>query len=113
MESLVPLLEKLWDRNISIHTGMVHTHSINTFMKSIVNGNVDANKLISGEYKLSEIEEAYHSFKHAGESGSLKLLIHNDQFLEDVMRESLSGSFKSYLFERYLAHFVVTLRSHN
>merc|ERR1712083_413068 len=40
-------LDKLWDRNISIHTGMVHGYTIPSFIDKIKTGKMDAGKLIS------------------------------------------------------------------
>ena len=50
-------LEKLWDRNVSIHTGMVHCHTTPEFMNKIVKGEMDASTLISHSFPLEQIEE--------------------------------------------------------
>ena len=45
------------------------------WMKS---GKIDATKLITHHFKLSEVEKAYDVFKHAGENHALKVIIEND-----------------------------------
>ncbi|MBS7070210.1 MAG: alcohol dehydrogenase [Streptococcus parasanguinis] len=39
---------------------------------------MDATKLITHHFKLSEVEKAYDVFKHAGENHALKVIIEND-----------------------------------
>ena len=41
-------------------------------------GKIDATKLITHHFKLSEAEKAYEIFKHAGENNALKVIIEND-----------------------------------
>ena len=41
-------------------------------------GKIDATKLITHHFKLSEVEKAYDVFKHAGENHALKVIIEND-----------------------------------
>ena len=71
-------LDKLWDRNVSIHTGMVHGYTIQSFIDRIAAGKMDAAKLISHPFSLGDIENAYRHFKDASNTGSLKVLISND-----------------------------------
>ena len=39
---------------------------------------IDATKIITHRFKLSEVEKAYDVFKHAGENNALKVIIEND-----------------------------------
>jgi alcohol dehydrogenase len=71
-------LEKLWQHNVSIHTGMVHCNTIPYFLERIEQGHVDADSLISHRFNLSEMEQAYDHFKNADQTSSLKVLITND-----------------------------------
>ena len=71
-------LDKLWDRNVSIHTGMVHGYTIQSFIDRIGAGKMDAAKLISHPFSLKQVEEAYTFFKGAARTGSLKVLLSND-----------------------------------
>jgi len=71
-------LEKLWDRNVSIHTGMVHGYTIPEFLGKIRDGRMDAQKLISHPFSLNAVEDAYEFFEGAATTGSLKVLLTND-----------------------------------
>merc|ERR1712083_632506 len=79
-------LERLWDRNVSIHTGMVHGYTIQSFLDKIGSGKMDAAKLISHPFSLANVEEAYTFFRGAAKTGSLKVLLSND-VTEDVVAE--------------------------
>ena len=71
-------LEKLWDRNVSIHTGMVHGYTIQSFIDKIHSGKMNAKLLISHPFSLGDVENAYAHFKDASNTGSLKVLLCND-----------------------------------
>ena len=71
-------MDKLWDRNVSIHTGMVHGYTIQSFINKIQSGQMAAEKLISTQFSLGEVEHAYDFFKAAAKTGSLKVLFTND-----------------------------------
>jgi len=77
-------LERLWDRNVSIHTGMVHGYTIPSFLDKIRSGKMAADKLISHPFSLNDVEEAYTFFKQAARTGSLKVLITNDVATDEV-----------------------------
>jgi len=79
-------LERLWDRNVSIHTGMVHGYTIQSFLDKIGSGKMDAAALISHPFSLGDVEEAYTFFRGAAKTGSLKVLLSND-VTEDVVTE--------------------------
>jgi len=78
-------LDKLWDRNVSIHTGMVHGYTIPSFLEKIRTGAMAAEKLISHPFSLKDVEEAYGFFKGAARTGSLKVLITNDVTKDDLI----------------------------
>ena len=44
----------------------------------LMSGKIDATKLVTHHFKLSEAEKAYEIFKHAGENNALKVIIDND-----------------------------------
>ena len=71
-------LEKLWQHNVTIHTVMVHCHSIPYFLQRIEQGHRDAGSLISHRFHLTKMEKAYDHFKNADKTSSLKVLITND-----------------------------------
>ena len=62
----------------SSRTGCVHGKTIPHFVAQIATGVIDPSKLISHQFSLQLIEEAYDFFKNAGKTGSLKVLVIND-----------------------------------
>lgn len=70
-------LERMWYRNFKMTAGMVHGYSIETLMKRIESGDLRADKLISHQWKLSQIEDAYAKFD-SKDDGALKMLLTND-----------------------------------
>jgi len=62
----------------SIHTGMVHGYTIQSFLDKIGSGKMDAAALISHPFSLGDVEEAYTFFRGAAKTGSLKVLLSND-----------------------------------
>jgi len=81
-------LDKLWDRNVSIHTGMVHGYTIQSFIDKIQKRQIDADKLISHSFSLKDIERAYGFFRGAAKTGSLKLVINNDVTKDNLVSNS-------------------------
>lgn len=47
-------------------------------MKLFVSGKLNTKEMITHDYKFSEIEKAYDTFKNAGKTGALKLNIEMD-----------------------------------
>jgi len=70
-------LERMWYRNFKLTAGMVHGYSINNLMKKVEEGVLRADKLISHQFKLSDVEKAYALF-NARSDGALKMLLTND-----------------------------------
>lgn len=68
-------LEKLWDRNITITTGLVDTVSTPMLLGVLRSGRIDPKRLITHRFKLDRILVAYETFAHAAESRALKVLI--------------------------------------
>jgi len=68
-------LEQLWDRNISITTRLVDTVSTPTLLKMMRAHKIDAGKLITHHFKLTDIIAAYEAFGHAATSGALKVIL--------------------------------------
>eukprot|EP00940_MAST-03C_sp_MAST-3C-sp2_P003571 g3571.t1 len=71
-------LERMWYRNFKMSAGMVHCFTIDALMDQIRTGALQADKLISHKYAMSELSKAYDTFANAGTTGSLKVLIEND-----------------------------------
>jgi alcohol dehydrogenase len=71
-------LEQLWDRNVSITTGLVDTVSTPMLMKTVRAGRLDPKQLITHRFRLDQIGAAYETFSHAADTRALKVLIEAD-----------------------------------
>jgi len=68
-------LEKLWASNVTITTRLVDAGTTSMLLKMIQSKELDAKKLISHHFKLSEIISAYNTFKNAAKEHAIKLVI--------------------------------------
>lgn len=68
-------LENLWDRNITITTGLVDTVSTSMLLKLVQSKKIDAKTLITHRFKLENILDAYTTFEDAAKTNALKVLI--------------------------------------
>jgi alcohol dehydrogenase len=68
-------LEKLWIHNITITTGLVDTNSTPMLLKTVVSGKLEPKKLITHQFELSDIMEAYRVFGNAGKENALKVIL--------------------------------------
>ncbi len=68
-------MEKLWSRNISITTRLVDTVTTPMLLKSVLSGRLDAKKLITHRFKLSETMAAYDVFANAAKQRALKVIL--------------------------------------
>lgn len=68
-------LEKLWIKNLKISTGLVNTNTTEMLLKAIANSSVDYSQMLTHRFKFSEIEQAYDVFKHASETGAMKVVL--------------------------------------
>jgi len=57
---------------------MVHGYSTQGLIDGILDGRIEANKLITHEISLSEVERAYDMFSNAEKHNALKILLVND-----------------------------------
>ena len=70
-------LEKLWGSNITITTRLVDAGTTPMLLKMLDSGRLDAKKLVSHRFKLSEIIKAYDVFGNSSKEHSLKVAIKN------------------------------------
>jgi alcohol dehydrogenase len=70
-------LEKLWASNITLTTHLVDAGTTSMLLKMVQSGHIDAKKLISHRFELSEIMKAYKAFKNAAKEHTLKVAIKN------------------------------------
>jgi alcohol dehydrogenase len=68
-------LEELWIKNITITTGLVSGSTIPTLLRLARDGRIEAEKLGTHHFKLSEMEKAYDVFRAADEHNALKVVL--------------------------------------
>ncbi|RYZ22943.1 MAG: alcohol dehydrogenase, partial [Chitinophagaceae bacterium] len=71
-------LETLWSKNITITTRLVDTVTTPMLLKTVVANKLDAGKLITHRFPLSNIMEAYAMFANAAEEKALKIILTNE-----------------------------------
>ena len=68
-------LEKLWSANITLTTRLVDAGTTPMLLKMIQSGRLDARKLVSHRFMLSEILKAYDTFANAAQERALKVVL--------------------------------------
>ncbi|KAL2864260.1 putative zinc-containing alcohol dehydrogenase [Aspergillus lucknowensis] len=68
-------LEKLWNRNICLKTGLVDTVSTPELLEMAKAGILRPESLVSHNFSLDEIEQAYTVVRAASEHGTMKVVI--------------------------------------
>jgi alcohol dehydrogenase len=68
-------LERIWDRNLTITTGLVDTHSTPTLLRLLASRQVDAARFVTHHFGFDQFEEAYDVFSRAGDTGALKVVL--------------------------------------
>jgi alcohol dehydrogenase len=68
-------LEDLWIKNITITTGLVSGSTVPTLLALAREGRIEAEKLGTHHFALSEIEQAYDVFGAADEHDALKVVL--------------------------------------
>ncbi len=71
-------LETLWSKNITITTRLVDTVTTPMLLKTIQSKKLDAKQLITHHFKLSDIMDAYETFKNAAKEKALKVILISD-----------------------------------
>jgi alcohol dehydrogenase len=70
-------IERLWSSNITLTTRLVDTATTPMLLRMIQSGRLDAKKLVSHRFELSEILKAYDTFENAAKERALKLVLKN------------------------------------
>jgi len=70
-------IERLWSLNITLTTRLVDTVTTPTLLRIVQSGRLDARKLVSHRFELSEIMKAYDIFGNAAEERALKVVLKN------------------------------------
>jgi alcohol dehydrogenase len=68
-------LEELWDRNLTVTTGLVDTYSTPVLLGMLTAGRLPAADLITHDFALHDMEEAYDTFSRSAETGALKVVL--------------------------------------
>lgn len=76
-------IERLWSYNITLTTRLVDTVTTPMLLKLVQSGHVDANKLVSHRFELSEIMKAYDIFENAANEHALKVVLKNTSIPEE------------------------------
>ena len=71
-------LEKLWATNITLTTRLVDAITTPMLLRMVQSGRLDAKKLVSHRFKLSEITKAYDTFANAQQERALKVVLQNE-----------------------------------
>ncbi len=70
-------LEKLWSSNITITTRLVDTNTTPMLLKTVLSGKLSPASLVTHHFALADIVKAYDTFRDAGKSKALKVIITN------------------------------------
>jgi alcohol dehydrogenase len=68
-------LEKIWDRDVTITTGLVDAYSTPTLLRLVASGDIDPQRFITHTFRLDECMTAYDVFGRADETGALKVVL--------------------------------------
>jgi alcohol dehydrogenase len=68
-------LERLWDRDITITTGLVDTYSTPTLLRLLANRRIDAERFVTHRFGFDDFLQAYDTFSRASETGALKVVL--------------------------------------
>lgn len=68
-------IERLWSYNITLTTRLVDTVTTPMLLKLVRSGRLDAKKLVSHRFELSEMMKAYDIFENAAKEHALKVVL--------------------------------------
>src|SRR5271154_5145242 len=71
-------LESLWSHNITITTRLVDTVTTSMLLKTIQSKKLNSKQLITHNFKLNDIINAYDTFEHAAREKALKVILTNE-----------------------------------
>lgn len=74
-------LEELWDKDVTITTGLVDTYSTPTLLAMLGAGRLQLPQLVTHRFGLDEIQDAYDVFADPAESGALKVVLYGREAL--------------------------------
>jgi alcohol dehydrogenase len=68
-------LESLWNRDITITTGLVDTYSTPTLLRLVTSHQIDAGRFGTHHFGLHEMLDAYEVFANAADTGAVKVVL--------------------------------------
>lgn len=68
-------LDRLWDRNISIHMALVNATTTERLLRLVEAGKLDIDRLVTHNFPFHEGISAYNTFQAAAQHGALKVAI--------------------------------------
>ncbi len=68
-------LEKLWSQSITITTGLVDAVTTDLLLKTVLSGKLKPQQLITHQFALDDILNAYDTFGNAGREHALKVIL--------------------------------------
>jgi alcohol dehydrogenase len=68
-------LEQLWDKDVTITTGLVDTYSTPTLLTLLGRGRLELPELITHRLGLDEIQDGYDLFSDPATSGAMKIVL--------------------------------------
>jgi alcohol dehydrogenase len=68
-------LQRLWDRDLTITTGLVDTYSTPTLIRLLASHHVDPQHFVTHHFGFDDFMQAYDVFSRAGETGALKVVL--------------------------------------
>jgi alcohol dehydrogenase len=82
-------IERLWSYNITLTTRLVDTVTTPMLLRVVQSGRLDAKKLVSHRFELSEIMKAYDTFGNAAKERALKVVLKNASPSGGALKENL------------------------
>jgi alcohol dehydrogenase len=82
-------IERLWSYNITLTTRLVDTVTTPMLLRIVQSGRLDAKKLVSHRFELSEIMKAYDTFENAAKERALKVVLKNASTSGRALKEKL------------------------
>ena len=81
-------LEKLWSSNITLTTRLVDAGTTATLLRMVQSGRLDAKKLVSHRFELSDIIKAYDVFENAAKERAIKVILKNTSAIDLALKEN-------------------------
>jgi alcohol dehydrogenase len=85
-------LEKLWNRDVTVTTGLVDTFSIPQLMRLTASGRLDPSLFATHRFPLGETMAAYDTFADAANTKALKVVLEGTKASRKAATPALAGA---------------------